>query len=75
MEWQKEWSSPILEYPLRLAGGTLLLTVDETAHEIAGDLIGEVHTHSRFEMHAVLEGGCVMDVDGSSLALRPVQAG
>lgn len=74
MEWQKEWSAPILEYSLRLAGGTVLLTVDETAHEIAGDLIGEVHTHSRFEMHAVLEGDCGLDVDGSSLAIRAGQA-
>lgn len=69
MEWQEEWCSHALEYPLRLAGGTVLLTVDETAHEIAGDLFGQVHNHPQFEMHAILGGTCEVDVDGSSLVL------
>ena len=36
MEWQEEWRSHSLEYSLKLAGENLQLTVDETAHEIAG---------------------------------------
>ena len=74
MEWQEEWRSHSLEYALRLAGESLRLTVDETAYEIAGDLVGQVHNHPHFEVHAILEGGCGMDIDASGLALQAGQA-
>ena len=74
MEWQEEWRSHSLEYSLKLAGENLQLTVDETAHEIAGDLIGQVHNHPQFEMHAILGGTCEVDVDGNSFTLRAGQA-
>ena len=73
MEWQEEWRSHSLEYALQLAGEGLRLTVDETAYEIAGDLMGQVHNHPHFEVHAILEGGCGMDVDASGLALQAGQ--
>ncbi|MBE6956991.1 MAG: AraC family transcriptional regulator [Ruminococcaceae bacterium] len=74
MEWQEEWRSHSLEYSLKLAGENLQLTVDETAHEIAGDLIGQVHNHPKFEVHVMLEGSCEIDVDGNSFTLRAGQA-
>ena len=74
MTWQEAWRSHSLEYSLRLAGESLQLTVDETAYEIAGDLIGQVHNHPKFEVHILLEGNCKIDVDGNGAALCAGQA-
>ena len=69
-----EQFDPVVNYSMKINRGELEMGINVNAHEISDSWIGEVHNHSRFELHIIHRGACQVDVEGISYKVQAGQA-
>lgn len=65
---------PVLDYRLTLAEDSISVGISKNIHELTHVCKDQTHSHSRFELHAVLEGRLRVDVENSTCTVRAGQA-
>ena len=65
---------PVLDYRLTLAEDSISVGISKNIHELTRVCSGQSHSHSRFELHAILEDKLRVDVENFTHIVRAGQA-
>lgn len=65
---------PTLEYKLTLGEDVIAVGISKGIHHLVRECKGQNHTHSRFELHAVLQGSLRADVEDETYIITAGQA-
>lgn len=65
---------PVLDYRLTLGDDVVSVGISKNIHELTRVCKGQTHSHSRFELHAILENRLRVDVENFTYTVRAGQA-
>ena len=66
--------NPVLDYRLTLGEDIVSVGISKNIHELTRVCKGQSHSHSRFELHAILENEMRVDVENFTYTVRSGQA-
>jgi AraC-like DNA-binding protein len=71
---EEKTGGPAMEFPLWIDGRRIDVCRHENVNKTRGEWLGMSHNHAAWELHVILDGAAVVEVDGKPLRVEKKQA-